>query len=166
MPNGQFTAETGGSLFRMRRLPRAPGFALVAGAEALLQYKRVHPGRCAGVPHTARQPCLTARKKKGYMSLEPPPLPAPAPADSVLQVYLLGAVDFEAALSLQRRLVYEVTGDRACAALVLCEHPPLITVGRQGSHAHILCGPEELRSRRWRIRWVNRGGGCLLHLPG
>src|SRR5439155_25308348 len=23
-----------------------------------------------------------------------------------------------------------------------------------------------LRSRRWRVRWVNRGGGCLLHLPG
>jgi lipoyl(octanoyl) transferase len=49
---------------------------------------------------------------------------------------------------------------------VLCEHPPLITVGRHGSPAHVRCDPEELRSRRWRVRWVNRGGGCLLHLPG
>jgi lipoyl(octanoyl) transferase len=87
-------------------------------------------------------------------------------ADAVLQAYLLGTVDFEAALLFQRRLVYEVSGDRSMAALVLCEHPPLITVGRQGSRTHILCGPEELRARQWPVRWVNRGGGCLLHVPG
>src|SRR5208337_3584215 len=37
---------------------------------------------------------------------------------------------------------------------------------RQGSRAHILYEPEELQSLRWPVRWVNRGGGCLLHLPG
>jgi lipoyl(octanoyl) transferase len=87
-------------------------------------------------------------------------------ADALLQVYLLGSVDFEAALALQRRLVYQVAGDREAAALILCEHPPLITVGRQGSWAHILYEPQELEARRWPVRWVNRGGGCLLHLPG
>src|SRR5262249_23497299 len=87
-------------------------------------------------------------------------------AGSALQVYLLGLVDFEAALHLQRRLVYEISGDRDSAALILCEHPPIITVGRQGSRAHILMEPEELRLRGWPLRWVNRGGGCLLHVPG
>jgi lipoyl(octanoyl) transferase len=87
-------------------------------------------------------------------------------ADTALQAYLLGTVDFDAALALQRLLVYQVTGDRDAAALVLCEHPPLITVGRQGSRSHILYEPEELHARRWPVRWVNRGGGCLLHLPG
>lgn len=87
-------------------------------------------------------------------------------ADPVLLAYLLGSVDFEAALGLQRQLVYYITGDRSQAALILCEHPPLITVGRHGSSAHILCAPDELQARRWRVRWVNRGGGCLLHLPG
>jgi lipoyl(octanoyl) transferase len=99
------------------------------------------------------------------MGPDPPVLP-PAATDSVLQAYLLGLVDFEAALLLQRYLVYQVSGDRQAAALLLCEHPPLITVGRQGSRAHILCEPEELRSRGWQVRWVNRGGGCLLHQPG
>src|SRR5712691_2322736 len=94
------------------------------------------------------------------------PPPVPAAADLRLQVYLLGSVEFEAALALQQRLAYQVAGDRNHAALVLCEHPPLITVGRQGSRSHLLCEPEELRARRWRVRWVNRGGGCLLHLPG
>ena len=45
-----------------------------------------------------------------------------APAAPVLQAYLLGVLDFEAALSLQRRLVYHVAGDRGTAALVLCDH--------------------------------------------
>jgi lipoyl(octanoyl) transferase len=89
-----------------------------------------------------------------------------AAPDTALQVYLLGMVDFEAALRFQRRLHYEVSGDRRQGALIVCEHPPLITVGRQGSRAHILFEADELRSRQWQVRWVNRGGGCVLHLPG
>jgi lipoyl(octanoyl) transferase len=83
-----------------------------------------------------------------------------------LRIYLLGSVDFEAALALQRRLVYDVAGHRESAVLLLCEHPPLITVGRQGSRSFFHCDDEELRAQQWRVRWVNRGGGCLLHLPG
>ena len=99
------------------------------------------------------------------MNLE---LPAPLSpsADLALQTYLLGSVDFQAALAWQRRLVYQVGGDRSCAALILCEHPPLITVGREGSRAHIRCDSEELHARHWGVRWVNRGGGCLLQTPG
>lgn len=87
-------------------------------------------------------------------------------AEFVLQVYLLGLVDFESLLSFQRRLVYQVRGVRDCAALVLCEHLPLITVGRHGSWSHILYEPAELSAREWPVRWVNRGGGCHLHVPG
>src|SRR5438093_926978 len=85
---------------------------------------------------------------------------------TMLDVYLLGRVDFEALLSLQRRLVYEVSGERDRAALLLCEHDPLISVGRQGSRTQIHFDPNELRLRGWPIRWVNRGGGCLFHAPG
>ena len=101
------------------------------------------------------------------MKIEPLPGSGSAQSDPALQVYLLGAVEFDAALSFQRWLAYEVAGDRRQAALILCEHhAPLITVGRHGSRAHILCEPSELRARQWHVRWVNRGGGCLLHLPG
>ncbi len=86
--------------------------------------------------------------------------------DSPLQVYLLGTVDFEALLRFQRRLHYEVSGDRTQAALVLCEHPSLITVGRHGSRSHVLAEPQELALRGWSVRWVNRAGGCWLHQPG
>jgi lipoyl(octanoyl) transferase len=97
------------------------------------------------------------------MSLHPGSLIATEPA---LQAYLLGSVSLDAALALQRLLVYQTSGDRASGALVVCEHPPMITVGREGSRAHILYEPEELAMRGWPVRWVNRGGGCVLHLPG
>jgi lipoyl(octanoyl) transferase len=95
------------------------------------------------------------------------PLPRPSSLhDAALQAYLLGSVEFDDALRLQRRLHYDISGDHSQAALVLCEHPPLISVGRQGSRAHLFWEQEELDLRGWPIRWVNRGGGCWLHLPG
>lgn len=82
-----------------------------------------------------------------------------------LQAYLLGRVEFESALALQRRLVYDVSsGHSPC--LVLCEHPPILTMGRHGSHAHLLFDESDLAGIAPRIRWVNRGGGAWLQLPG
>src|SRR5262249_55702673 len=89
-----------------------------------------------------------------------------ATREAALQAYLLGTVEFESLLSFQRRLVYQVSGSRPQAGLVLCEHRPMITVGRHGSRAHIHYEPAELHAREWPVRWVNRGGACHLHLPG
>ena len=97
------------------------------------------------------------------------PSPDPTlPSTPPLEVYLLGSVDFDDIQQLQRRLVYDL-GDReqpGGGALILCEHPLTISVGRSGSRAHILLDDDELRARGLSIRWVNRGGGCVLHLPG
>jgi lipoyl(octanoyl) transferase len=82
-----------------------------------------------------------------------------------LEVYMLGLVDFSAVQQLQRRIVYEL-GESGGAALVLCEHPPTISVGRSGSRAHIGPDDDALRSLGIKVHWVNRGGGCVFHLPG
>jgi lipoyl(octanoyl) transferase len=82
-----------------------------------------------------------------------------------LEVFLLGEISIDDALSLQRRLIYD-QGERAGGGLILCEHPPSITVGRGGSRSHIRPDDDELRDLRLPVRWVNRGGGCLLHLRG
>ena len=89
----------------------------------------------------------------------------PSPTPPPLEVFMLGLVDFEEAQQLQRRLVYDL-GERGGGALVLCEHPPTISVGRSGSRIYILPDNEELRSLGIGVHWVNRGGGCVLHLPG
>lgn len=82
-----------------------------------------------------------------------------------LEIFLLGEVDYDDLQSLQRRLVYDL-GEGGGGALVLCEHPPTITVGRSGSRAHIAPDDDELRELGIRVRWVNRGGGCVLHGAG
>ena len=78
---------------------------------------------------------------------------------------MLGLVNFAELQVLQRRIVYDL-GERGGAALILCEHPPTISIGRSGSRAHIAADDEMLQAMGIRTFYVNRGGGCVLHLPG
>ncbi len=89
----------------------------------------------------------------------------PSPNLPPLELYLLGLVDFQELQLLQRRVVYEL-GERGGASLLLCEHPPTISVGRAGSRAHLTPDDATLHALGIRVHWVNRGGGCVLHLPG
>jgi lipoyl(octanoyl) transferase len=89
----------------------------------------------------------------------------PSPELPALEVYMLGLVDFSEVQQLQRRLVYEL-GEQGGAVLILCEHPPTISVGRSGSRAHIGPDDDTLRALGIKVYWVNRGGGCVFHLPG
>jgi lipoyl(octanoyl) transferase len=79
---------------------------------------------------------------------------------------LLGHIDLEPLLALQRRLAYEVGGEAGSGALVLCDHPAGITIGREGTLLDIRPGPEDLQVREWPVRWLGRGGGTMLHVPG
>lgn len=98
-----------------------------------------------------------------YLDLDALPTRPEGPA---LSAYFLGMLGFDDLLQFQRRLHFDLTGQDSQAALILCEHPPLITVGRQGSARHIHMDHGELLYRGWPVRWVQRGGGCWLHLPG
>lgn len=91
----------------------------------------------------------------------------PPRSPGTLEVRLLGTVDFDAAVLLQKYLHFEIS-DRndSHGVVLLCEHPPIITVGREGSRADILADPRELAARQLEFRWLNRGGGCLVHGPG
>lgn len=88
-------------------------------------------------------------------------------ASRSLDVYLLPRTGWDDVLGLQQRLVYELSEEpRRRAALILCEHPPIITIGRQGSRQHIRFENDELRAREIETRWTNRGGGCWMQVPG
>lgn len=90
-----------------------------------------------------------------------------AVAEPAVEVHLLGQVDFEACLALKQRLVYETAGSTSGqVTLLVCEHFPTITVGRDGSWSHIGHNTQELARRQLGVRWVNRGGGCIVHAPG
>lgn len=63
-----------------------------------------------------------------------------------------------------RRLVYDVTGDADAAAMLLCDHPPSITIGRHGSIADIRLPADQLA--RTDLHYVARGGGAVPHGRG
>ncbi len=83
-----------------------------------------------------------------------------------LRAFMLRTIPFDEFLAFQRRLVYDISGDPTEAAIVICDHPPGISIGRDGSRADVRLTSEDLTAREWPVRWVSRGGGCILHLPG
>ncbi|MCE5267181.1 MAG: hypothetical protein LLG00_04790 [Planctomycetaceae bacterium] len=98
------------------------------------------------------------------MPVSLPKLESAAPA---LEAFLLGQVDFDRVLALQRRLVEHARDrDDGQVTLLLCEHRPIITLGRGGSPGDVAMHSGLVRSGQVEVRWVNRGGGCLVHCPG
>lgn len=92
---------------------------------------------------------------------------APALSNFATQFYLLGQVDYEDCLTAQKRLAYDaVTRGDGRMTVLMCEHPGLITVGRRGSRDQLQLTGAELAERELTVRYVARGGGCLLHAPG
>lgn len=89
------------------------------------------------------------------------------PKDCAGEFYFLGCIPWEEALLLQQRLAFEISGDeQARLAVLFCEHPEIVTVGRSGSRLHVRYTDEQLRREGLQLRWVGRGGGCVLHAPG
>ncbi|QDT80676.1 Octanoyltransferase [Gimesia maris] len=101
------------------------------------------------------------------MNLPDPDMNQTTPRHTSIKVYMLGCVDFDSLLTLQERALQEIRQqDTDQATLFVCEHPPIITVGREGSHAQLADSSQEFKASQLDVRWVNRGGGALLHAPG
>ena len=85
---------------------------------------------------------------------------------NLLQVLQLGLVDYETALKLQQSLVELRKQDRIADTLLLLEHPPVITLGRNARAANLRASAEELAARGVQIFECNRGGDITFHGPG
>jgi len=84
----------------------------------------------------------------------------------ILNLLHLGRTDYAAALELQRRLVEARYENRIGNTLVLLEHPPVLTLGRNASRANILATDEFLAYRQVEVHEINRGGDVTYHGPG
>jgi lipoate-protein ligase B len=78
----------------------------------------------------------------------------------------LGRVDYLKALLLQRRLRTRVLADPARAALLLCSHPPVVTLGQRADRDDLRAAPEDLRRQGVRVYRTERGGRATYHGPG
>ena len=77
----------------------------------------------------------------------------------------LGRADYRVVLAAQlaaRERVW-AGGD---GMLYLCEHPPVITLGRSADRANILASPDELTAAGVTIEQIERGGDVTYHGPG
>ncbi len=84
----------------------------------------------------------------------------------MLHVVHLGRIDYAEALTLQQRLVALRKQQRIGDVLLLLEHPPVLTLGRNAHRANILASDEELARRGVAIHEINRGGDVTYHGPG
>ncbi len=92
---------------------------------------------------------------------------SPFRSSESLEVYLLGLVDFDAGQTLQRMILDDLSQrNDQLAVLIVCEHPPVVSIGRDGSIADLVAEPEELVARQIDVRYVARSGGVILHGPG
>jgi lipoate-protein ligase B len=83
-----------------------------------------------------------------------------------LQVEWLGRVPYAEALALQEARVAEVRAGSAGDALLLLEHPPVITLGRSARPENLLQSPDALAERGVELHEIARGGDVTWHGPG
>jgi lipoyl(octanoyl) transferase len=84
----------------------------------------------------------------------------------ILNVLNLGLVPYETALQLQRTLMELRKANRVENTLLLLEHPPVITLGRNAQLSNVLASPEFLAQRGVELFDIDRGGDVTFHGPG
>jgi lipoyl(octanoyl) transferase len=85
---------------------------------------------------------------------------------NLISIVQLGTVDYAAGLRLQQQLVAlrkeETIGD----LLLLLEHEPVITLGRNAKPENVIASPELLAQRAVALFECDRGGDVTFHGPG
>ena len=84
----------------------------------------------------------------------------------VINVLYLGRVDYSIALELQHTLVSLVKEGRISHTLLLLEHPPVITMGRNAGEQNIVASREFLAANGVELYETDRGGDVTFHGPG
>jgi lipoyl(octanoyl) transferase len=78
----------------------------------------------------------------------------------------LGFIGYDEALALQRRVVAARKAGAIEDVLLLCEHPHVITMGRNGQREHLLASDGVLRQENVAFHTTDRGGDITYHGPG
>jgi len=84
----------------------------------------------------------------------------------MIQYLYLGRVPYDEALALQQELVELRHAGRIANTLLLLEHPPVLTLGRNATRANILASDATLARNGVSVHEINRGGDVTYHGPG
>jgi len=89
-----------------------------------------------------------------------------SPDYSMISVVQLGTVDYATGLSLQQKLVALRKEEKIGDVLLLLEHGPVITLGRNAKAANVIASSELLAQRGVELFESDRGGDVTFHGPG
>src|ERR1700679_1091905 len=84
----------------------------------------------------------------------------------MIEYIYLGRVPYNEALVLQNELVELRRANRIGNTLLLLEHPPVLTLGRNADRSNVLASDSLLASRGVTLHHINRGGDVTYHGPG
>jgi len=84
----------------------------------------------------------------------------------LINVLQLGSVGYAEALNIQARVEAARKSGEIEDALLLLEHTPVITLGRNAKDANIVASHEQLVARGVEVFECNRGGDVTYHGPG
>src|ERR1700740_3331990 len=79
-------------------------------------------------------------------------------ANDLISILQLGPIDYATGLRLQHRLVDLRKDGRIGDVLLLLEHSPVITLGRNAKRANVVAGDQELLQRAVEVYECDRGG--------
>ena len=78
----------------------------------------------------------------------------------------LGLVDYLATWDLQKTILSRDMNNDVGAALILCQHYPVITLGRNASGSSLKFTRDEICARMIKLYNIDRGGDVTYHGPG
>ena len=78
----------------------------------------------------------------------------------------LGLIGYAEACALQKRVVAARKAGCVADVLFLCEHPPVITMGRNAKREHLLASEQVLKQKGVEFFPSDRGGDITFHGPG
>jgi len=84
----------------------------------------------------------------------------------MIQFLYLGRVAYDESLRLQSELVDLRYQGRIGNVLLLLEHPPVLTLGRNANRSNVLASDDLLAARGVTLHEINRGGDVTYHGPG
>ena len=84
----------------------------------------------------------------------------------MISIVQLGTIDYATGLRLQQQLIALRKEDKISDVLLLLEHKPVITLGRNAKAANVVASPELLKQRGVELFECDRGGDVTFHGPG
>jgi lipoyl(octanoyl) transferase len=83
-----------------------------------------------------------------------------------INLLTLGRVSYAEALAIQQRVIAARKQNLVGDTLLLLEHPPVLTLGRNAHRSNVLVSDDLLAHRGVEVHEINRGGDVTYHGPG